>query len=101
MHRVYASGMKRVALQQAAARKLQPTEHPILPDRNTRIFRTGRLEPAGLSKERRDPRAVTGKQGKAPMAHTKPRVDVRAVGAGAIAARLLSGRQRAAESTPV
>jgi len=45
-HGINTSGMKRVALQQAAGRKPQPAEHSILTDRSTRIFGAGRVKAA-------------------------------------------------------
>jgi len=92
--------MKRVALQQTAGCKLQPTEHSVAADRSTRIFRTGWIKAAGRSQERRDPIAVTGKQCQAPLAHTSPHGYAAAVAAGATTATPLSRQQKVEQSTP-
>ena len=89
-----------MTLQQTADRKLQPTDHSVPADRNTRIFRTCWIKTAGRSQERRDPIAVTGKQSQAPLAHASPHGYEAAFGGGATTAIPLSGQHRVEQSKP-
>ena len=92
--------MKRVALQQTAGRKLEATEHSVSTDRSSRIFRTGWIEAAGRTQERRDPIAVPSEQSQAALAHTSSHGSAAAVGVGVSTAMLLSTQQMAAQSNP-
>ena len=92
--------MKRVALQQTADRKLEATERSVSTDRSSRIFRTGWIEAAGRTQERRDPIAVPSEQSQAALAHTSSHGSAVAVGVGVSPAKLLLGRQMAAQSNP-
>ena len=92
--------MKRVALQQAADRQLEATEHSVSTDRRSRIFRTGWIEAAGRTQKWRGPIAVPSEQSQAALAHTSFHGSATAVGVGVSPAKLLLGQQMAAQSNP-